>query len=84
MKIHRPFRQTELACDFSGSLAARRQGQNFDLAIVQLCRLRLQFSARHVGKPVIDYVLFALSPVTSRRMPGVTSFTPPARDPVER
>ena len=27
---------------------------------------------------------YALPPVTSRRMPGVISFTPPARDPVER
>ena len=32
----------------------------------------------------LHYVLFALPPVTSRRMPGVISFTPPARDPVER
>ena len=38
---------------------------------------------RSSGSP-LHYVLFALPPVTSRRMPGVISFTPPARDPVER
>ena len=32
----------------------------------------------------LHYVLFALPPVTSRRMPGVISFTPRAREPVER
>jgi hypothetical protein len=38
---------------------------------------------RSSGSP-LHYVLFALPPVTSRRMPGVISFTPLARDPVER
>jgi hypothetical protein len=38
---------------------------------------------RSSGSP-LHYVLFALPPVTSRRMPGVISFTPLTRDPVER
>ena len=38
---------------------------------------------RSSGSP-LHYVLSALPPVTSRRMPGVISFTPLARGPVER
>jgi hypothetical protein len=70
---------------FSNALeSAMEKGLVVDAAVAQSGADCAAFWSLRDGLPALHYVLFALPPVTSRRMPGVISFTPPARDPMER
>src|SRR6516162_4108433 len=50
VKIDRAFRQAENLRDFGGRLAARRPGERFDLALVEVYELRPQLVAGDAGE----------------------------------